>query len=108
MADCPDPAQRGVTIGGNTIHGVVERLHHETAKVQEVNLYSSSGKMVWKGKTDEEGMFTTGRMPPDDYRIVISGWGSANVTLKSDLDQGADWHLVLHGTACIFYIMTKN
>ena len=106
--DCPHSDQRKVTIGGNRIHGVVERLNNRPAKFQEVDLYSSSGKIAWQGKTDAEGMFGTGQMPPDDYRIVVSGWGNAYVTLQSGLDSDAYWHLVLHGTSCIFYIMIKN
>ena len=50
-------------------------------KFAKVTLYSSSGKVAWVGATDKDGGFATGRMPPDEYRIESTGWGSATVRL---------------------------
>ena len=108
---CPDPSQRQVTVGGNSLTGYLAR-HRKPVKFAKVRLYSSSGKVAWVGATDKDGGFATGSMPPDDYRIEATGWGSATVRLNPALrtqnNQTPAWTLLLFDNACIASIEVTN
>jgi hypothetical protein len=78
-----------------------------------VRLYSSSGKTAWIGTTDKNGRFATTKMPPGDYRLEVSGWGSTKVHLnpefnKGPFDQIPAWHLLFTDNACIATAETLN
>jgi Carboxypeptidase regulatory-like domain len=108
---CPDPRLRQATIGGDTITGGVV-LHKKPLKFAQVRLYSSSGKTAWIGTTDEKGRFTTNEMPPDDYRLEVSGWGSTTVHLSPEVDKGfrqkPAYDLLLDNNACVAAVMIMN
>jgi hypothetical protein len=112
---CRDPNQRSVEIGGNFAEGWVGK-HNKPLVHAEVLLYSSSGKIIWSGITDDKGTFSTSELLPGDYRIVVSGWGSAHILLNPDLDrqwrekygQASDWWLILSDHNCISYMQHGN
>lgn len=80
---CPDPQLQEAAIGANTINGGVV-LHKRPVKCAKVRLYSSSGKTAWIGKTDKDGRFKTDQLPPGNYRLEISGWGSTTIHLNPE------------------------
>ena len=109
---CPNPRLQNPTIGGNVIVGYVE-LNHKPLQFAKVKVYSSSGKRVWVGATDTDGMFATGEMLPGDYTIKVAGWGSGNVRLDPDLfkEMGpsrAGWHLLLFDPGCVGTMANGN
>jgi len=108
---CPDPRLRQATIGGDTITGGVT-LHKKPVKFAQVRLYSSSGKTAWIGTTDKNGRFTSNKIPPDDYRIEVSGWGSTTVHLSSEVDKGfrqkPAYDLLLGDNTCVASVMIMN
>ena len=55
---CADPNQRSVEIGGNFAEGWVGK-HNKPLVHAEVLLYSSSGKIIWNGITDEKARSAT-------------------------------------------------
>jgi hypothetical protein len=81
-------------------------------KFAKVKLYSSSGRVAWLGETDKDGGFATGSMPPDEYRIEATGWGSATVRLdpsvSKDAIQTPSWTLTLMDRGCISSIAQVN
>jgi hypothetical protein len=109
---CPDPRLQQATIGGDTISGSV-LLHKKPLKFAQVRLYSSSGKTVWAGATDKDGVFTCNNMPPGDYRLEVNGWGSTTVRLSPKLDKTGTgqifaFHLLLTDDACLGVIADTN
>jgi len=109
---CPDRRLRQATIGGDTITGGVV-LHKKPLTFAQVRLYSSSGKTAWIGTTDKNGRFTTNKMPPGDYRLEVSGWGSTTVQLNPEVDKGFGsqipaWDLLLLDNACVGTTMILN
>jgi len=109
---CPDPELRQATIGGDSITGGV-LLHKEPLKFARVRLYSSSGKSGWIGTTDKNGRFIINKMPPGDYRLEVSGWGSATVHLNPEVDKGHGgqipaWGLLLGDNACVVTMEILN
>ena len=108
---CPDPKQQEAAIGGNTINGGVV-LHKKPVKFAKVRLYSSSGETAWIGKTDKDGTFRTTQLPPGDYRLEISGWGSTTIHLNPEMDKGLrqtpGWNLFLIDNACVATIQSMN
>ena len=102
---CPDPRSRQATIGGDTITGGV-LMHKKSLKFAKVRLYFSSGTTAWKGTTDNNGRFATAKMPPGDYRLEVSEWGSTTVHLNPELNKGPfgqtpAWNLLLIDNACL-------
>ncbi len=83
---CPDPAQRHTTIDGPAViagHVYPDgTLYGKPLKFAEVRVYSSLGQSVYIGKTDRDGWFITGLLPPGNYRLVIAGWGTTAVRLR--------------------------
>jgi len=108
---CPDPKQQEAAIGGKTINGGVV-LHKKPVKFAKVRLYSSSGETAWIGKTDKDGTFRTTQLPPGDYRLEISGWGSTTIHLNPEMDKGLrqtpGWNLFLIDNACVTTIQSMN
>jgi hypothetical protein len=102
---------RQATIGGDRIAGGV-MLDKKPLKFALVRLYSSSGKTVWIGTTDENGRFAINKMPPGDYHLKVSGWGSTIVHLNPGIDRAGDqvgiWNLFLEDNACISWQATYN
>jgi hypothetical protein len=108
---CPDPKLQKAAIGGNTVNGGVE-LHKKPLKFAKVRLYSSSEETAWIGKTDKDGAFRTTRLPPDDYRLEISGWGSTTIRLDPEIDKGLrqtpSWSLLLMDNGCVGTMQVTN
>jgi len=83
-------------------------------KFAKVRLYSSSGKTAWIGTTDKNGRFTTDKVPPGEYRLEVSGWGSTTVQLNPELDKGGfsaqipAWNLLLSDNACVDTMQIMN
>jgi hypothetical protein len=85
---CPDPTQRQAAINGESFiagsvypHGT---LNGKPLKFAEVGIYSSSGQLAYVGKTNTDGWFTTGSLPPGIYRVVVRGWGKTAVRLSPE------------------------
>jgi hypothetical protein len=96
---CPAQDRRQATIGGDTITGGV-LMHKKPLKFAKVRLYFSSGTTAWKGTTDNNGRFATTKMPPGDYCLEVSGWGSTTIHLNPELNKGPfgqtpAWNLLL-------------
>src|ERR1017187_5513185 len=112
VSHCPDPSQRQVTIGGNSITGYVVHRGGKPVKFAKVTLYSSSVKVAWVGATDKDGGFATGSMPPDEYRIESPSWGSTTVRLDPSVSKHAiqtpSWTLTLMDHGCISSIAQVN
>jgi hypothetical protein len=108
---CPDPQLQEAAIGANTINGGVV-LHKRPVKCAKVRLYSSSGKTAWIGKTDKDGRFKTDQLPPGNYRLEISGWGSTTIHLNPEIDKGFRqtpvWNILLLDNACVSTIQILN
>jgi hypothetical protein len=108
---CRDLKLQEPAIGGNTINGGVV-LHKKPVKFANVHLYSSSGETAWIGKTNKDGTFKTAQLPPDDYRLEISGWGSATIHLNPEIDKGFRqtpvWNIPLIDNACVATIQIMN
>jgi len=108
---CPDPKLQEAAIGGNTINGGVV-LHKKPLKFAKVRVYSSSGETAWIGKTDKNGAFKTAQLPPGDYRLEISGWGSTTIHLNPEIDKGFRqtpvWNILLVDNACVATIQIMN
>ena len=110
-SQCPDPKLQEAAIGGNTINGGVV-LHKKPVQFAKVRLYSSSGETAWTGKTDKDGTFKTGQLPPGDYRLEIRGWGSTTIHLNPEIDEGFRqtpvWNILLVDNACVATIQIMN
>jgi hypothetical protein len=108
---CPDPKLQEAEIGGNTINGGVV-LHKKPLKFAKVRVYSSSGETAWIGKTDKGGAFKTAQLPPGDYRLEISGWGSTTIHLNPEIDKGTrqtpSWNILLVDNACVATTQIMN
>ena len=109
-SNCPDPKQRQAAIRGDRILGVVT-LHKTPLKFSHVRLRLSSGKTAWDGTTDENGGFVTSIMPPGEYRLDVSGWGSTTIQLGPEPDNRMGrkiplWGLILSDNACVGTIVT--
>jgi Carboxypeptidase regulatory-like domain len=96
---------RQATIGGDTIAGGV-LMRKKPLKFAKVRLYFSSGATAWNGTTDNNGRFATTKVPPGDYRLEVSGWGSTTVHLNPELNKGPfgqtpAWNLMLMDNACV-------
>ena len=108
---CPDPRLRRTTIGGESIDGGVV-LHKIPLKFARVRLYSSSGHSAWIGRTDKQGRFRTDKLPADEYRLAVDGWGSAAVRLEPARENGFHqkpaWNLSLTDNACISTVENVN
>lgn len=105
LSHCPDPKLRRATIRGDTVRGVVT-LHKKPFKLSHVRLLFSSGKAAWAGATDDNGRFTTSRMPPGDYVLEVSGWGRTTVQVNPETDLGIggktpEWFLILSDNSCV-------
>lgn len=104
-SQCHDRSEHNPLIGGHTIIGHVE-LHRKSVESAKVQIYASSGQRVWTGTTDKDGMFATGELPPDRYRLEVSGWGSGNVRLNPDAYKNLGmveqhWQLLLWDHGCL-------
>jgi len=102
---CPDPNLGQAKIEGDTMDGLVER-EGKPLKLAQIRVYSSSsGKTVWVWRTDDDGRFTSQKLPPGSYRVEISGWGSTTVVLdpKSDsfAGQTVNWSLEFLDNGCV-------
>ena len=102
---CPETRLQQATIGGAAITGDVI-LHKRPLKFARVRLYSSSGKMSWRGRTDENGRFVINKVLPDKYRLEVDGWGATTVQLQKDFGtrsngQVPTWDLLLIDNACV-------
>ena len=109
---CPDPKLRQAIIGGRTITGHVV-LHRKPLRSAPMRLYSSSGKTVWTGSTGKNGEFNIAKMPRDNYRLAVHGWGNGIVQLNPELDKGFHgqipvWSLLLIDNSCVDTIMVLN
>jgi hypothetical protein len=108
---CPDPKLQEAVIGGLQLNGGVV-LHKKPLKFAKVRVYSSSGKTAWIGKTDKNGAFKTVQLPPGDYRLEISGWGSTTIHLNPEIDRGLrqtpSWNILLGDNACVATIQIMN
>jgi hypothetical protein len=85
-SQCPDGYAHKLTIGGKVLYGSV--LRHadkppvEPVKPAKVTVYSSAGKKVYVGVTNDSGEFgSTGVLSAGDYHIVVDGFGDYYVTL---------------------------
>jgi hypothetical protein len=111
-ARCLDPKLKEAVIGGNTINGGVI-LHEKPLRFSKVRVHASSRETAWIGKTDKDGTFKTTQLPPGDYRLKISGWGSTAVRLTPELDRGPfgqvpAWNLLLIDNGCVATIQIMN
>jgi hypothetical protein len=125
---CPDPAMRETTIGGNGIIGHVLQRHEKAVpngkqkplSSARVDVYSvtpfdgTAGLLVHSLSaeeshvvavfTNEDGTFDSGVLAAGDYRLEVSGWGSATVHLNPDLGKdgfGAIYWVDLLDDGCI-------
>ena len=73
-------------MGGNVIEGAVFLLS-KPVDFARVTIYSSAKKKVWGGETDKDGIFHSGVLPGDVYRIDVAGWGNVLVRLDPDKDK---------------------
>jgi len=110
-ASCPDSNSRVAKIGGDVIGGTVE-LKHKPLKLASVRLYSGD-KLIRHGATDNRGRFEIDHLGFGEYRLVVSGWGSANVEIKSELSltglhQRPTYSLLLLDDQCIATITVIN
>ena len=109
-AQCPDPALRSAKIGGSVIdaHVVIARKPLRSALVVLV----SAGKTVWTGITDNAGAFRVDHLPQGEYKLSVTGWGSANIRLgRSDMELGHQqgyWTLTLSDHGCVKWGMVMN
>jgi hypothetical protein len=93
------------TIGGDAITGCVI-LHKKPLKFARLRLYSSSGRMSWKGRTGEDGRFVINNVLPDEYRLEVDGWGATTIRLQKDFGTRSNgqiptWDLLLIDNACV-------
>jgi hypothetical protein len=110
-APCPDTNLRVAKIGEDVIGGTVERKH-KPLKVAFVRLYSGD-KLIWHGTTDKKGRFEISHLGVGEYRLDVSGWGSAKVEIKSELSltglhQRPTYSLLLVDDQCIATITIIN
>jgi hypothetical protein len=110
-SSCPDLDLRVAKIGGDVIRGGVV-LKHKSLKRVSVRLYFG-GSLVWRGVTDSDGRFEVNQLRHGKYRLVVSGWGSADVELKPELDmagfqQRPYYNLLLSDKECISAIEVVN
>jgi hypothetical protein len=110
-SSCPDANLRDAKIGGDAIRGVVE-LKHKPLKRASVRLYSGD-KLVWRGVTDRDGRFEINHLTHGSYRLVVPGWGSADVDLRSELDitglhQRPTYSVLLSDEECIATVVVVN
>ena len=110
-APCPDANLRVARIGGDVIGGAVE-LKHKPLKLASVRLYYGD-KLIWHGATDKRGRFEIDHLGFGEYWLVVSGWGSANVEIKSGLSltclhQRPTYNLLLLDDECIATIEIIN
>jgi hypothetical protein len=108
---CPDTNLRVAKIGGDVIRGAVE-LKHKPLKLASVRLYSGD-RLIWHGAADKRGRFEIDHLGFGEYRLVVSGWGSANVEIKSELSltglhQRPTYNLLLLDDQCIATITIIN
>jgi hypothetical protein len=108
---CPDVNLREAKIGGDAISGSVQ-LRHRPLKKASVRLYLGK-KLLWIGATDSNGRFEVDHLAHDNYRLVVSGWGSAEIELKPELDltglhQRPSYSLLLIDQECIAAIEVVN
>jgi len=86
---CPSPGMMQTTVGGNYLEGLVfrraDRPSAEAVKSTKVIVYSSAGKRVYTGVTNNDGEFRTCGLQGGDYRIVIDGFGDYYVKLDPKL-----------------------
>jgi hypothetical protein len=78
-----------------------------------MRLYSFSGKTVWTGSTGKNGEFNIAKMPRDNYRLEVHGWGNGIAQLIPELDKGFHgqipvWSLPLIDNSCVDTIMVLN
>ena len=110
---CPDPQLREAKIGGDAIFGGVS-LHKKPLRFARVRLYSSSGKILWIGKTNKHGTFEIRKLVPGDYRLEVDGWGTTTVRLNPELakpngfGQVPAWNLLLTDHACVSTMAVMN
>ena len=81
-------------------------MHKKPLKFAKVRLYFSSGTTAWSGTTDNNGRFATTKMPPGDYSLEVSGWGSTIVHLNPEFNKGPfgqrpAWNLLLIDNTCV-------
>jgi len=99
---CPAARLRRATIGGDTITGGV-LMHKKPLKFAQVLF--SSGATAWNGRIDNNGSFATNKMPPGNYRLEVSGWGSTTVQLNPEVNKGPFGQIpahILHHQSRIF------
>ena len=111
-SNCPDLKLRQAVIRGDAIRGVVT-LHKKPLKSAHVRLHLSSGKTAWDGTTDENGRFATSNMPPGEYRLYVSGWGSATIQLSPEPEKRTSgkipiWGLILSDNTCVVTFIEYN
>ena len=63
--------------------------------------------------TDKDGVFTSNKMPPGDYRLEVSRWGSTTVRLSPTLDKAGfgqifAFNLLLTDNACVAVLAVTN
>jgi hypothetical protein len=88
-------------------------LQKNPLKFAQVRLYRSSGNTTFNGTTDQNGRFAATKMPPDNYRLEVTGWGTTTVQLNPDLDKTSKgriptWDLILIDHACVVTLMEWN
>ncbi len=115
--ECPAGFARQITIGGDVSEGFVLRNAY-TPRVKAVpsaaiTVYSSAGKKVYANVTDKDGKFGAGVLPPDEYRIVVDGFGSYKVKLDPKVGDtgGPDrpfFTLWLADNGCASFIANGN
>ena len=106
-SQCRDPKKHQIEVDGNNVHGTVP-----ISKVgAQVTVYSSTGKKVYVGRADLEAGFQTGYLRPDDYCVIVDGFGEFQIKLEPRIvyEWGAspDYLLLLRddGAAAVFAIM---
>ena len=100
---CPAPTLRQHKIRSDTIRG---NPAQEASEVFARTVVFRVGQIAWVGTTDKNGEFTTDRMPPGDYRLEVSRWGSTTVQLdpKTKMGMGGtipEWSLILLDNSCV-------
>ncbi len=128
FAACPDPKMRETTIGGDSITGNITQREekvlydgkYKPLSFARVDVYSlgpfqqmaqlpvhslpDGGSHVVTVFTRENGAFDSGVLAGGDYRLEVSGWGSATVHLRSDLGKegfGTFYWVELNDSGCI-------
>ena len=107
--DCPGMIQPPGDFGGfgDSIHGSVwESLKDRKPRTLVTVQLLSSGKSAWSGSTDKHGDFNIESVSPGTYRLIVRGWGSANIKMEPQrpILLGQLWllHLTLYGKSCSF------